>query len=329
VYGNLAALGNQPELRQYHRLVFTTDSLGYHNPPGLAASGTVEALLFGSSFSAGTEMHDHEGLAPQLSRLAGAAVYNAAPGDPVPSTVTALAERLGVERGVVIYEYFAGIGPPPLHALPPVPESVRCRRLLGPVSTPGRCAALTRLLQRLRIPPLRVYAWRVIRSARDDRWLPNPDAARVHRARLSTGDAMLFVAGEREFTLRDRSAAPMAQYATWLQAQLAPEGLALLVVLVPTKYGVYGDAVEGETETARLAADGFFARITDTLTARGVPVVNLRPPLRAAAQAGLAHGRYVYWRDDTHWNAAGVRVAARAIAPTLRAVLADTRSGPR
>jgi hypothetical protein len=37
----------------------------------------------------------------------------------------------------------------------------------------------------------------------------------------------------------------------------------------------------------------------------------------------------VYWRDDTHWNAAGVRVAARAIAPTLRAVLADTRSGPR
>src|SRR5919106_7005685 len=38
VYGNLAALGNQIDLRQYHRVVFTTDSLGYHNPPGFAAT---------------------------------------------------------------------------------------------------------------------------------------------------------------------------------------------------------------------------------------------------------------------------------------------------
>lgn len=321
VYGNLAALGNQPDLRRYHRVVFTTDSLGYHNPPGLAASGDVAALLFGSSFSAGTEMNDGEGLAPQLSRLVGRGVYNAAPADPVPSTVAALARRVGLDRGVVIYEYYSGIGPPPMHALPPQPESVRCRRLLGPFSTPGRCAALTRLLVRLRIPPLNVYAWRAIRMFRDDRWLPNPDGRRVARARLSTGDEMLFVAGEREFTLTERSEEPLAHYAGWLKAQLAEVGLTLLVVLVPEKYAVYASLLDDPTDPAPLPTTEFLARAERELNARGIPAVNVGPPLRDAARAALPEGRYVYWPDDTHWNAAGVRVAAEAIAPVLRTLL--------
>ncbi len=48
VYGNLAALGNQPDLREYHRVVFTTDSLGYHNRPELASRGRVSAMLLAS-----------------------------------------------------------------------------------------------------------------------------------------------------------------------------------------------------------------------------------------------------------------------------------------
>jgi lysophospholipase L1-like esterase len=37
----------------------------------------------------------------------------------------------------------------------------------------------------------------------------------------------------------------------------------------------------------------------------------------------LNEGRYTYFRDDTHWNAHGVDVAARAIAERLRELEAD------
>ncbi|MGH7645989.1 MAG: hypothetical protein ACREMR_10440, partial [Gemmatimonadales bacterium] len=49
VYGNLAALGNLPGRREYRAQTFTTDALGYHNPPGLADGGAVAAILFGTS----------------------------------------------------------------------------------------------------------------------------------------------------------------------------------------------------------------------------------------------------------------------------------------
>ncbi|MBM3561390.1 MAG: hypothetical protein FJX53_16260, partial [Alphaproteobacteria bacterium] len=55
----------------------------------------------------------------------------------------------------------------------------------------------------------------------------------------------------------------------------------------------------------------------DFAARRGIAFVDLTPSLAEAAQAGLAHGRLVYWRDDTHWNAAGIDVAAAAIAASL------------
>lgn len=317
VYGNLAALGNQPDLRQPHRVVFSTDSLGYHNPPGLAGSGVVRALLFGSSFSAGTEVSDGQDLAAQLTRRTGRAVYNAAPGDPFPVTVAALADRLRLQHGVVIYEYFAGTGAPAPRLRPPEPESVRCRAVLGPLSTPPRCRALTRLLQRLRIAPLGVFAWRAYRRLRDDRWLPNNAARRVVRARLVNGDEMLFLSEAEVQAEGERREQPATEYAAWLERQLAAQGLALLVVLVPEKYAVYGPLLVRPEAAAEHAGTPDLAGIERDLRARGIPVVNLTKPLRQAARRELARRRYVFWRDDTHWNAAGVHAAAAAIAPVL------------
>jgi hypothetical protein len=41
--------------------------------------------------------------------------------------------------------------------------------------------------------------------------------------------------------------------------------------------------------------------------------VDCTPPYRAVAARALAEDRYLYLRDDTHWNPAGVGVAAREI----------------
>jgi hypothetical protein len=43
-------------------------------------------------------------------------------------------------------------------------------------------------------------------------------------------------------------------------------------------------------------------------------VLNLTPEFRKQAEALLARGEYLYWLDDTHWNAEGIRVAAQEIA---------------
>lgn len=327
VYGNLAAIGNQLDLREYHRVVFTTDSLGYHNPPGLAASGDVAVLLFGSSFSAGTEVNDDEHFAPQLSRLIGRGVYNAAPDGAVPSVVLALARQLRLREGVVIYEHYEGRAPPPLLAAPPGVESVRCRFVLGPWSTPHRCAALSRWWLRVKHSPLNVFAARAHRIVRNDRWLPNDAAYRVARAPLTTGDDMLFHAVRRQGDVRPVE--PMVEYGAWLAEQLAPHHLSVLVVLLPDKYTVYKPLLAVPApEAANVPGAEYLARVERELRARGVPVVNLTEPLRQAARAALPSHRYIYWRDDTHWNVAGVRVAAEAVAPTLRRLLAQPRAAP-
>ena len=51
------------------------------------------------------------------------------------------------------------------------------------------------------------------------------------------------------------------------------------------------------------------AAIAQGLDAAGVPVVNLMPVFQEAT----ARGERLYWRDDTHWNDAGIRLAAEEL----------------
>ena len=49
----------------------------------------------------------------------------------------------------------------------------------------------------------------------------------------------------------------------------------------------------------------------------GVPVVNLMPVFQAAT----ARGTRLYWRDYTHWNDAGIRLAAEELWRQVRPLL--------
>lgn len=90
------------------------------------------------------------------------------------------------------------------------------------------------------------------------------------------------------------------------------------VFFIPTKYRVYapllpqpGDRVMAEPAPAFTATRAYF----DPL---GVPVVDLTPGLRQAAAEALPRGEWVYWRDDSHWNALGAKTAAADVANFLR-----------
>jgi len=86
------------------------------------------------------------------------------------------------------------------------------------------------------------------------------------------------------------------------------------VFFIPTKYRVYFGLLSNklgrrlpEPPPGYLETKKFFA-------AYSVPVIDLTPALRQKAQELLNQDRYVFWRDDTHWNGRGMKAAAAQIA---------------
>jgi len=331
-YGNLSAIGNLPASRQYRSVTFTTDELGYGNPPDLAKRGAAAALVFGSSFSAGAELGDGHTFSAQLGGLAGRTVYNAGGGDPsLVAQILPLARRLLVPGGWVIYEYLEGREVPPITLVHVPRGTARCHELLAPRGFDHACSGLGWLDRHLRVSPVEIVCQRAVKRLQDGQWLPNPYAPLVLRERLRDGHEMLFLGLERGAFHRAPPAEPAARYLRWLGEKLAAAHVRLLVVLASSKYTTYAPLLltpdPGPEESVR-----YLAELERQVREGGVPVVNLTAPLRAAAVTALARGDYIYFPDDTHWNTAGAGIAAREVWQVWR-VLADEASlgahGPR
>jgi hypothetical protein len=192
----------------------------------------------------------------------------------------------------------------------------RCPQTLA--ESEAVCGSWNRVAERVRVSPLRIVTRRALRRAQDDRWLPNPDRAVVTRSVMPDGRVMLFEADEWSWVLPRGDEDRIVRYFTWLERRLRADGIELLVVLAPKKHTVYGPLLAAPPGDPEAGAQSL-RRIASGLAAARVPVVDLTAPLRAAAAAELAAGRYIYFLDDTHWNAAGIGVAARVIAPYLAA----------
>lgn len=86
-------------------------------------------------------------------------------------------------------------------------------------------------------------------------------------------------------------------------------GMRLVVLLVPEKEQVFARALPEADRRALAQGPALFAAIEAGLKDAGVPVVNLMPVFQDAT----AKGQRLYWRDDTHWNDAGIRLAAEEL----------------
>lgn len=95
-----------------------------------------------------------------------------------------------------------------------------------------------------------------------------------------------------------------------LQRQLDQRDIQLIVVLIPEKEQVYREWIPPHVE-AELGP--FYSSplpaLARELQEAGIQVVNLL----SAFEAATARGERVYWRDDTHWNPAGVELAVDAV----------------
>ncbi len=313
VYGNLASLANLPGRREYRAQTFTTDALGYHTVPELGGRDAVAAILFGTSQSAGAEVNDDETLSARLTAVTGRVAYNAAAGDQSLWQMRALAARLGLAEGVIMVEPPDEGDLPPMSPGPGDPPAARCGAIVVALNLEAACDHAVRRARGLRVSPLRIFAQRALKIVQNDRWLPNPYSGLALQARLRNGDTTLFLPLERARFHEPRCEERFARYLSWLARKLERDRIRLVVVLVPKKFTVYAPLLDppepGIDQMAR-----FHERLERRLRDAGISVVNLTGPFQAAAAAGLDARAYIYWNDDTHWNARGIAVAAREVA---------------
>ncbi len=301
-YGDLAAFSNRHEQREYHREVFTADALGYRNVDRFSKERPPDAILIGSSFSVGCGVSDDQTLAVRLAAHTGQRIYNGAGSPPSPEQALAIARRFGLDHGTVFYELLGELGFPS-DPRPPARWRQKCVDRLG--------RACLYLKGWLSVSPLEVASRQVYRWLEDDVWLPNHLASDMV-PQLVGGIPMLFaIEGEDCPGVSPEHA---RHYFQSFRDRLG--SLELFVILVPSKDVVYGPMIDPRPATLPGAVVGerCFATIGRALHTTGIDYIDLTAPLEAAAREALARHELLYFRGDTHWNAAGIELAAQIVA---------------
>jgi hypothetical protein len=308
-YGDLASLSNLPEYRQYRREVFTTDEAGFRN---LKREPPYDAVLLGDSFAVGSGVNDDETLSAQLQTLTGLKTYNGGHMKRDLTRILRLTSELEMTKGVVIYEFLSRYELPPREdANQPRPDP----------DTPWQ--TIRRKFKEMKylwigfwsVSPVEILLQRAFKRLQNGRWLPNPWAEKVLIKTPRGGSPSLFLA---EAVPGPEPAGPLdldvfVRYERALRAR----GLRFVVLLVPDKYPVYRGLIPGEAPSG---VPFYLDRIETGLIKEGVPVINLTRAMRHRAAEELEQGRDLFWRDDTHWNPLGTRVAAEAAAEAVKAL---------
>lgn len=102
------------------------------------------------------------------------------------------------------------------------------------------------------------------------------------------------------------------------EAFFDPRGIAWVILLIPDKETVYRAYLPPRAYPCGEAPPSCLDELETRLKAAGIPVVNLLPAYRQATR----EGRLLYWPDDTHWNGAGMEIAAEQLAGTIQPLLA-------
>jgi len=311
-YGGVASIGNSPALREYRAAEFTTDAYGFHNPPALA-TGEPVGIVVGDSFAVGSELPEDETLSVQLSRRCGKYFYNA--GSPQPlrlRSVEAVAQRLHLQHGVVIFEFLEArvLQQPPAAT----PEGAKGKfqgmvfRALGTEWTDR----LATPVNELHASPLEALAVKFEKKVQNGWLLPNSFAHFVIEDRLRNGEPIVFLPAEFQSPSDpQKAAAAWAAYFAWYASELRQDGLELTVLLVPNRSTVYGSLLERTRDVSRSIAT--LADFAKALDRAGVLVVNLEPAFADEAPRSLSQSHYLYFLDDTHWTGAGATIAAEQV----------------
>jgi len=287
-YGDLASLSNCIDCRRYRPMIIHADGRGFANTQ---SSGSYNAILVGDSFGIGAEQPSDATLGSQISQRTGLSIYNACwPGRTITrEQLMELIDQLGMTGGTVFYELMD--------------------RSLGSVLSSEEDPAPMRINQwskNAEYSPLANLSRQIVGRLHNGQLMPNPDLANAARKTLPDGQTILFFNEDLQ-NATPRKTAFFAKYFRVLNKELHQRGFRLIVILVPSKYTVYQPLIKDARGTNKSKAMRELENQLD------VPVANTTTALQQAAAEALKHGELLYWPDDTHWNAEGVRVAAAQI----------------
>ena len=88
------------------------------------------------------------------------------------------------------------------------------------------------------------------------------------------------------------------------------------IIFIPAKYRVYHDFPNA---SAAAELPDVHWQSTDSLARKlGVQSINLTGPLREESRKLLLKNKFTFWKDDTHWNANGIAVAAKVLCARIK-----------
>jgi hypothetical protein len=107
----------------------------------------------------------------------------------------------------------------------------------------------------------------------------------------------------------DEHAPAVVQTVAKVAKGLGDLGIELVVLLVPEKEQVHVHALPPAHRQALAHGPELLASIQSQLEALGIRSINLLPGFLDAT----VKGQRLFWRDDTHWNDGGIRLAAEEV----------------
>jgi hypothetical protein len=323
-YGDLAAVSGRTDWREERRMKFVTDGYGFRNEPGTnVGARPLDFIVLGDSFGVAAGTTQEETLSSLLERQYGASVYNLSISreNPQQEYANLLLEgkRLKARPGTrVVWLVFPGndLDEPYYPELEnPQPVSP------GPLTTliDGFADYRTR-------SPIKLL-------------LSHQESELVIERRFVDGQPLLFFRPYAQ--RRSRTAEDIIRHPNFeklkktlvAMKQLASErGLIVSVAIVPSKEEVYSWVLDGAPPWSDDGSpSGFSTVLRQLCELNEFHFVDLKPSLVEASRRTYEKaGALLWWRDDSHWNGDGQRVAAETIYKTYCAesVSANEKCGP-
>ena len=314
--GENAVRGNlQPTERRDAPLRFSTNRLGYRRNPEARASEIADLVIFGGdSFIYGANLSDEETLPAALTRASGLQVFNGGRSHLFPmrlSDVDWLLSHVPRRPRQAVFVHLE-----------------QHRRSL-PEDSPSRSERFDDDLRYTRwlvigwlgASPLSNATRRLFRGLADGKVLPNAYADNVVAYALPDGQPMLFRDSETFPARKPQDEATIAKTAEYIVEwvrELQTRGLETQVLLLPTRFTLYGPWLEqGELRPGVFRAAQDLRDLEAQLGEKGIRTINGLRVFQSTVVDDLRTGHLPYYREDNHWNPDGVRRIARVLADSL------------
>ncbi len=308
-YGDLAAVAQDPALREPRQIVFQTDAAGFRNAP---VPRPVDLVVLGDSFAAGWGTTQDRLFSSLLQHRYGRNTYNLSfPGGPYDQYVNFAIEspRLALAtHAMVLWAFYTGNDLDDAYGKTWDIQELPWRSDLGAWAVRYRTfrnrSPLHRLMEavqtRITGPPGGIIA----RQLPDGRPILFQEQ---HEAWARRSEAEL--ARHPNFSKLEQTLAAMHRLA-------GERGVEITVLLLPTKGEVYRwilDRRDWRLDDAE--PSGFSRAVLKACGRTGVRCLDIKPYLvREAHRLFTEQGELLWWRDDTHLGERGHEAVAAFIA---------------